>query len=218
MLYKLQLPEGCFYFSIVYRFYPLKKLKYLAAPKRFFFMDYSNIVSVSGLSGLQELISTKTDGAVVRSLEDKSSRFISNRIHRFSHLESIEIFTSGDNVNLVEIFYAMEKSNEPFPDEKNEEAVKKYFEKVYPDMDFERVYKSDLKKMVKWFDELKKYNIEIKLSEPEEEPVPEPEPEEQPVEEKKTNSLKKTASKKTTPKSKTESKKEETKKPAKKKK
>ncbi len=50
-------------------------------------------------------------------------------------------------------------------------ALKKYFEKAYPDLDFERVYASDLKKMVKWFEILKKQNIEIKLSEPiEEEP------------------------------------------------
>lgn len=42
-------------------------------------------------------------------------------------------------------------------------------------MDFERVYASDMKKMVKWFDILKKNNVEIKLSElPEEEAVAEP--------------------------------------------
>ena len=138
-------------------------------------MEYSNIVSVTGLPGLHELISTKTDGAIVRSLSDKISRFISNRIHRFSHLESIEVFTKGDNVNLVDVFQSMEKNDESIPDEKNEDAVKKYFQKVYPDMDFDKVYKSDLKKMIRWFDELKKNNIEIKLSEPvEEQAVEEP--------------------------------------------
>jgi hypothetical protein len=61
------------------------------------------------------------------------------------------------------------------PDEKNEDEVKKYFQKVYPDMDFDKVYKSDMKKMIRWFDELKKNNIEIKLSEPvEEQAVEEP--------------------------------------------
>ena len=58
------------------------------------------------------------------------------------------------------------------PDDKDGAAVKKYFEKVYPDMDFDRVYASDMKKMVKWFDVLKKNDVEIKLSEiPEEEEV-----------------------------------------------
>ena len=66
-------------------------------------MSYNKIVSVTGLSGLFELVSSKADGGVVRSLEDNTSKFVSNRVHNFSHLESIEIFTQKDNVNLVDI-------------------------------------------------------------------------------------------------------------------
>jgi Domain of unknown function (DUF5606) len=141
-------------------------------------MEYSKLVAVTGLPGLYELINSKTDGAIVRSLEDKSTKFVASRSHNFSHLESIEVFTTGDNVNLAEIFFAMEKAGD-LPDTKDESAVKKYFEKTYPDLDFEKVYASDLKKMVKWFDVLKKNNIEIILpeepeEEPEEENVPPP--------------------------------------------
>jgi hypothetical protein len=135
-------------------------------------MEYSKLVAVTGLPGLFELINSKTDGAIVRSLEDKSSRFVSSRIHNFSHLESIEIYTTRDNINLVDLFNAMDKAGEKLPDDKDAAAVKKYFEKVYPDMDFERVYASDMKKMVKWFDVLKKNNVEIKLSEVPEEEAP----------------------------------------------
>ena len=136
-------------------------------------MEYSKIVAVSGLPGLFELISTKSDGAIVRSLDDKSTRFVASRVHNFSHLESIEIYTVRDNVNLVEIFESMEKAGVKLPDDKDAAAVKSYFEKAYPDMDFERVYASDMKKIVKWYDVLKKNKIEIKLSEPEPEEVPE---------------------------------------------
>ncbi|HKC34728.1 MAG TPA: DUF5606 domain-containing protein [Chitinophagaceae bacterium] len=138
-------------------------------------MEYTKLVAVSGLPGLFELINSKTDGAIVRSLEDKSTRFVSSRIHNFSHLESIEIYTVRDNINLVELFNAMEKDGGKLPDEKDADAIKKYFQKVYPEMDFERVYASDMKKMVKWFDILKKNNIEIKLPEQPEEEVPEEE-------------------------------------------
>ena len=130
-------------------------------------MEYSKLISVTGLGGLYELIASKTDGAIVRSLDDKTTRFVSSRIHNFSHLESIEVYTAGDNVNLADVLQAMEKSSEPLPSEKDSAAVKKYFEKVYPDMDFDRVYSSDMKKMVRWFDVLKKNDIEIKLSEEE---------------------------------------------------
>ncbi len=139
-------------------------------------MEYSKLVAVTGLPGLFELINSKTDGAIVRSLDDNSTRFVSSRIHNFSHLESIEIYTVRDNVNLVDVLNAMDKAGGTLPDEKDGAAVKKYFEKVYPDMDFERVYASDMKKMVKWYSVLKKNNVEIKLSEipeEEEEAIPE---------------------------------------------
>lgn len=130
-------------------------------------MEYSKLVSVTGLPGLFELIASKSDGAIVRSLDDKSTRFVSSRVHNFSQLESIEVYTEGDNVNLVDVFHAMQNSSETLPDEKDANAVKKYFTKVYPTMDFGRVYTSDMKKMVKWFDVLKKNDVEIKLSEEE---------------------------------------------------
>jgi len=137
-------------------------------------MEYSKLVAVAGLPGLYELINSKTDGAIVRSLDDKVTRFVSSRIHNFSHLESIEVFTTGDNVNLAEIFFAMEKNSVGLPDVKDDAAVKGYFKKTYPELDFEKVYSSDLRKMIKWFDVLKKNNIEIKLPE---EPIEEPEEE-----------------------------------------
>jgi hypothetical protein len=133
-------------------------------------MEYSKLIAVTGLPGLYELISSRNDGAVVKSLDDNKTQFVANRSHNFSQLEVIEVYTQGDNVNLVEVFHAMEKSANALPDPKNNDAVKKYFEKVFPEMDFERVYASDQKKMVKWFEALKKHNVEIKLSEvPEEE-------------------------------------------------
>ncbi|MEP7317918.1 MAG: DUF5606 domain-containing protein [Panacibacter sp.] len=128
-------------------------------------MEYSKLISVTGLGGLFEMVASKTDGAIVKSLDDQSTKFISSRQHSFSHLESIEIYTVRDNVNLVDILKAMEASGEPLPSEKDAAAIKKYFEKVYPDMDFDRVYASDMKKMVRWYSILKKNDVEIKLRE-----------------------------------------------------
>jgi hypothetical protein len=125
-------------------------------------MEYNQLVAVSGLPGLFELVSSKADGGIVRSLEDNSTRFVSTRVHQFSHLESIEVYTIRENVNLVEVFKAMEKA---LPAEKDAAAVKNYFKQVFSDMDFERVYDSDRRKMVKWFTQLKNAKIELKLSE-----------------------------------------------------
>jgi hypothetical protein len=133
-------------------------------------MEYGKIIAVTGLPGLFELLSSKNDGAIVRSLEDKSTKFVSSRVHNFSHLESIEVFTVRENVNLIDIFHAMEKDGSKVPDGKDAGALRAYFEKVYPDLDFGRVYSSDLKKMAKWFEVLKSNNVELKLTEREEEP------------------------------------------------
>jgi len=142
-------------------------------------MEYNKVVAVTGLPGLYELLSSKSDGAIVRSLDDKTTRFVSSRIHNFSHLESIEIYTVRENVNLVDVLKAMEASAEKLPSDKDNKAVQAYFTKVYPDLDFTRVYASDMKKMIKWFSVLKHNEVEIKLSEPTEEAVVE---EEEPTE------------------------------------
>lgn len=128
-------------------------------------MEYSKLISVAGLPGLYELVSTKSDGAIVRSLQDGSTRFASTRQHQFSQLESIEIYTQRENVNLAEVLKAMQASNVSLPDEKDAKAIKSFFEQVYPDLDFERVYISDMKKMVKWFGIIQSKGIEIVVSE-----------------------------------------------------
>ena len=130
-------------------------------------MEYAKLISVTGMPGLYELISSKADGAIVRSLQDQSTRFASTRQHSFSQLESIEVYTIRENVNLTEIFLAMQASKEALPDEKDAKAINAYFKKVYPDMDFERVYASDMKKMIRWFAIIQDKGIEIKLSEAE---------------------------------------------------
>ena len=132
-------------------------------------MDYNKIVSVTGMPGLFELLSSKSDGAVVRSLDDNSTKFVSTRQHNFSHLESIEVYTTKDNTNLAEVFDAMKKSELEIPDAKaDNKSLKDYFEKVYPDLDFDRVYASDMKKMIKWFHIIEANNIEIKIKTEEE--------------------------------------------------
>ena len=137
-------------------------------------MEYSKLISVTGLGGLYEMLASKTDGAIVRSLDDKSTRFISSRQHSFSHLESIEVYTQHENVNLVDIFRAMQGSTEALPAEKDAQAVKNYFAKVYPELDFDRVYVSDMKKMVRWYGILTNAGVELKLSSETEEAASEP--------------------------------------------
>jgi hypothetical protein len=125
-------------------------------------MQYREIVAVTGLSGLFQLIASKQDGAIVRSLEDKSTRFVSSRVHNFTPLESIEVFTTGENVNLAEVFKAMldqEAKTALVGTKADNNAIKSYFKSVFPSFDEDRVYVSDMKKMVKWYTILKSNDL-----------------------------------------------------------
>jgi hypothetical protein len=127
-------------------------------------MQYNRLISISGQQGLFELITSKTDGAIVRSLDDNTTRFVSSRNQQFSHLESIEIYTYADNVNLIEVFKAMNASAEALPDAKDPRTLKAYFSIVFPDMDMDRVYASDMKKMVRWIKVLNLTGVALTLS------------------------------------------------------
>ena len=130
-------------------------------------MEYKKIVAVTGMPGLYEVLGSKSDGAIVRSLEDGSTKFVSSRIHNLSHLESIEIYTVRENVQLSDIFAAIKNSKQALPDVKDNKALKTYFEEVYPDLDFEKVYASDMKKIVNWYKVIDQHNIDFT---PQEEP------------------------------------------------
>ena len=122
-------------------------------------MEYREIVAVTGLGGLYQLLTTKSDGAIVRNVADKTTKFISARQHNVTPLESIEVYTTGDNVRLHNVFEKMleHEASVPPADAKSTDnnAIKTYFTSIFPEFDQERVYVSDMKKMLKWYEILK---------------------------------------------------------------
>ena len=135
-------------------------------------MEYREIVAVTGLSGLYQLVTTKSDGAIVRSVADKTTKFISARSHNVTPLESIEVYTIGDNVRLEVVFQKMIENDETLPAKEvnpsDNTAIKGYFKNIFPEFDLDRVYVSDMKKMLKWYDILKANDL-LKFTEESEE-------------------------------------------------
>jgi hypothetical protein len=122
-------------------------------------MEYREIVSVTGLGGLFQLLATKSDGAIVRNLADGSTKFISARLHNVTPLESIEVYTTGENVRLHEVLQRIQQQEgsltAPDPKKASNAEIKQYFGSVLPEFDEDRVYVSDMKKIIKWYDLLK---------------------------------------------------------------
>jgi len=122
-------------------------------------MEYREIVAVTGLGGLFQLLTTKSDGAIVRNLADKTTKFISARLHNVTPLESIEVYTTGDNVRLHEVFQKMKDTEASVakadPKSADNNVIKNYFKSIFAEIDEDRVYVSDMKKMLKWYELLK---------------------------------------------------------------
>ncbi len=107
------------------------------------------------MGGLYSLVTTKSDGAIVSSLEDDSKKFVSGRKHDFTPLESIEVYTTGSNAPLSDVFVAMHEHPDAVskinPNKASKEELYGLMAEVYPELDADRVYPSDIKKMVKWY-------------------------------------------------------------------
>ncbi|MCQ2264904.1 MAG: DUF5606 domain-containing protein [Bacteroidales bacterium] len=119
-------------------------------------MDLSKILSVTGKSGLFKLISHNKSSFIVESLTD------GKRLPVFPNdgvatLDNISIFTEDNDTPLQNVFLSIFKkengaaANVNLSDSK---ALKAYFEEILPDYDRERVYVSNMKKVVLWYNQL----------------------------------------------------------------
>ncbi len=101
--------------------------------------------------------SQRDNGLIVRPLEGGKTRFVSSRKHLFTPLENITIYTLDDSIPLKVVFEEMKKKSAelPLPEPKSDGAVlHEYMKAVIPDYDDERVYTSDIRKIVKWYIQL----------------------------------------------------------------
>lgn len=130
-------------------------------------MQIKDLLSVSGLPGLFRLITTKNNGIIVESMEDGQKKFLSARSYQFSPLESIAIYTHDDAIPLADVFAKM-KDNPP-EDGMTKSDQREYFEEILPEYDQDKVYASDIKKIIKWYLFLESEGM-LEIVEEEEEP------------------------------------------------
>lgn len=127
-------------------------------------MDIDNYVAVSGLQGLYEMVSNKPGGLVIKDLDSGKVKFASVRQHNFNPIASIGIYvtTDEDTLNLKEVFTKMLAAIDktPLPEKKaSNKDLMTYITTVMPDADADRVYPSDVKKLIKWFSFLNERNL-----------------------------------------------------------
>jgi Domain of unknown function (DUF5606) len=126
-------------------------------------MEFKDLLHISGKSGLYEMIGSRSNGVIARSLDDNSTQFFSSRIFQFTPLHSIEMFTHTDNVSLQSVMNSAKEKQTTVPIvDANADAttLKNYFSQVLPDYDQDRVKMSDIKKFIKWFQYCKDLNLQ----------------------------------------------------------
>jgi hypothetical protein len=116
-------------------------------------MDLSIILAISGKSGLYKVVSQIKNGIIVESLEDgkKMPVFATSRS---SSLEDISVFTVNEDLPLKVVFkkiYDQAKGEKVIDQKADKAELVKYFESILPDYDAERVYLSDIKKILNWY-------------------------------------------------------------------
>ena len=116
-------------------------------------MTLSDIVSVTGMPGLYKTSGKRSDGLIVTSLVDGTTKFVSGRVHLFSTLDNITIYTQEGSKELKEVLADMKKNEKAHSptDIKGDDGLKAYFAVVIPDYDKEKFYTSHMKKLVGWY-------------------------------------------------------------------
>lgn len=140
-------------------------------------MELKDIMAISGYSGLFKFISQGRHGIIVESLSDGKRTNISASA-KVSSLSDIAIFTNDAEVPFKEVLKKIkdkENGAQAISQKSDDKELKKYFEKILPEYDRERVYASDIKKVITWYNQLQALNL-LDILEKEEKPEEENSP------------------------------------------
>jgi hypothetical protein len=135
-------------------------------------MGLKDLMVISGYPGIYRFISQGRNSIIVESLEDKKrmSAYSSSKI---SSLEEIAIFTETGELPLADVFKRIYEHSGGKPvlgHKPAEKEIREFFGELVPEYDRDRVYVSDMKKVINWYNQLLGHGL--LEPEPEEEPGP----------------------------------------------
>jgi Domain of unknown function (DUF5606) len=136
-------------------------------------MELSEIASISGKGGLYKVLKPGKAGVLLESLDANKTRLVASTTQRMSVLSEISIYTT-DKEGTIGLLDVLKKIKKDFGNDlgvdANSEAneLKSFLKSVLPNYDQDRVYVSDIKKLVKWCSILSEQAPEIFIDKPEE--------------------------------------------------
>lgn len=129
-------------------------------------MTLAEIATITGKGGLFRVVAPTKSGVILESLDESKTKMVATPSHRLSLLNEISIYTTTKE-GTAPLADVLKKINQEFGDDpgvdSNSDAgeLKSFLKSILPDYDEERVYVSDIKKLVKWYEIILKHAPEV---------------------------------------------------------
>ena len=120
-------------------------------------MTLAEIATITGKGGLFRVVAPTKSGVILESLDEAKTKMVATPSHRLSLLNEISIYTTSKE-GTAPLADVLKKINQEFGDDPGVDAnsdageLKSFLKSIIPDYDEERVYVSDIKKLVKWYE------------------------------------------------------------------
>ena len=125
-------------------------------------MGLEKVLAISGKPGLYKLVTQTRGGFVAESLIDQKRLSISLQ-NNVSVLSEIAIYTLSEEVPLYQVLRKIKEKEEgnicSVKPKDGKDKLEEYFFEILPDYDEDRVYASDIKKVIQWYNLLQKHNM-----------------------------------------------------------
>jgi hypothetical protein len=129
-------------------------------------MKLAEIATITGKGGLFKVVAPTKSGVILESLDETKTKIVGTANHRLSLLHEISIYTTTKE-GTVPLAEVLKKVNKEFGDDIGLDSnadgseLKSFLKSILPDYDDSRVYVSDIKKLVRWYEILLKYAPEV---------------------------------------------------------
>src|SRR5690554_3964124 len=129
-------------------------------------IEFKDIATVSGRPGLFKVIKPGRSGVILESLDGKKAKIVASGSQRVSILSEISIYTLNEEgaTPLEEVLKAIEKEfdgDTGLGKDVEDEEYRAFLKHVLPDYDEDRVYASDIKKLVNWYGIIRQYEPDL---------------------------------------------------------
>jgi hypothetical protein len=119
-------------------------------------IDLSGFISITGQPGLYKIVAQSKNGIIVEGLADKKRTNVYSST-KVSTLADISMFTTGEDKPIAEIMtsiFEKEKGGPAVDQKADDKQVEAYFASILPEYDKERVYVSNMRKLITWYNAL----------------------------------------------------------------